>query len=292
MLATVWPATAASVPQSGVMVNRSVFTDRQLQDYVDGRLRERDRAAVAAYLLAHPHVAAEVEAVRRQSEALRALGHEILDEPLPERLREVLRRGPASSSAGRRPARERPNSRHRSRLLETAAAILLLLTAGALGWFAHGALRPAPSPADALLADMTDAYALYGAGNYPVVFPPERANEFLTWIGRSFEREVPPPNLAELGYRYRGGRLLPNAGAYIGLFHFEHPQNARLAVFFWNNGGAPGVVPSLPDRNGIAARFWDTDGLSFAVIGDRANRDLQAAADSVFQFYEHALDGR
>jgi anti-sigma factor RsiW len=274
------------------MANRSVFTDRQFQDYVDGRLRERDRAAVAAYLLAYPHVAAEVEAVRRQSEALRALGHEILDEPIPERLREVLRRPQPRSCAEPPPARQRPQPVRYFRFLETAAAILLLFAGGALGWFAHGALRPPPSPAEALLADMTDAYSLYGAGDYPVVFPPERANEFLTWIGRSFEREVPPPNLAELGYRYRGGRLLANAGAHIGLFHFERPQNARLAVFFWTNRGTPSVGPSLPDRNGIAARFWNTDGLSFAVIGDRADRDLQAAADSVFQFYEHALDRR
>lgn len=274
------------------MANRSVFTDRQLQDYVDGRLRERDRAAVAAYLLAHPHVAAEVEAVRRQSEALRALGHEILDEPLPERLREVLRRPQPSSSARPRPAAKPTAPRRAFRFLETAAAILLLVAGGALGWFAHGVLRPAPNPADTLLAQIANAYALYGARDYPVVFPPERAEEFVTWIGRSFEREVPPPNLAELGYRYRGGRLLPNAGAYIGLFHFEHPQKARLAVFFWPNADAARVVPSLPDRNGIAARFWNTDGLSFAVIGDRANRDLQAAADSVFTFYEGALDAR
>jgi anti-sigma factor RsiW len=274
------------------MVDRSVFTDRQLQDYVDGRLNERDRAAVAAFLLAHPHVAAEVEAVRRQSEALRALGHEILDEPVPERLRELLRRRPAKSSAKPPPASQRPKPRRRSRFLETAAAILLLLAGGALGWFAHGVLRSAPTRADALLASMADAYALYGAADYPVLFPPERANEFVTWIGRSFEREVPPPDLAELGYSYRGGRLLPNAGAQIGLFHFEHPHNARLAVFFWTNAGTASVLPSLSDRNGLAARFWNTDGLSFAVIGDRANGDLQAAADSVFKFYEQTLNAR
>jgi anti-sigma factor RsiW len=168
-----------------------------------------------------------------------------------------------------------------SRLLETAGALLLVCVGGALGWFSHEALRPAPTPADALLAHMADAYALYGTGDYPVLFPPERANEFVTWIGRSFEREVLPPNLAELGYRYRGGRLLPNAGAQIGLFHFERPHHARLAVFFWTNAGTASVLPSLPERNGLAARFWNTDGLSFAVIGDRANGDFQAAADSV-----------
>ena len=285
----VWPATAASVPQSGVMANRSVFTDRQLQDYVDGRLRERDRAAVAAYLLAHPHVAVEVEAVRRQSEALRALGHEILDEPLPERLREVVRRPRASARATPEPARDWPKPPSRSRFLETAAAILLLLAGVAFGWTAHEVARPVPGIDDRLLGHMANAYALYGARDYPVAFPPERAREFVAWIDRSFERDVPPPDLAALGYRYRGGRLLPNADVDIGLFHFEHSQNARLAVFFWTDAGAPDVVDSPHDQHGIATRFWNMDGLSFAVIGDRSNGDLQAAADSVFEFYEQAF---
>ena len=73
------------------MVERNPFTDQQIQDYIDGRLSERDRAAVAAYLLAHPRVAADVEAVRRQSDALQALGHEILDEPVPGHLRRIVR---------------------------------------------------------------------------------------------------------------------------------------------------------------------------------------------------------
>lgn len=274
------------------MANRSVFTDRQLQDYVDGRLNERDRAAVAAFLLAHPHVATEVEAVRRQSEALRALGHEILDAPVPERLREVLRRPQASSSAKARPATVRPERRRAPSLSKAAAAILMLCAGGALGWFAHGMLGPAPSPDEALLAQMANAYAFYGADDYPVAFPPDRAEEFVTWIGRSFEREVPPPSLAQLGYSYRGGRLLPNAGADFGLFQFERPKNDRLAVFFWTNAGPPGVVRDHHDGDSIAARFWNTDGLSFAVIGHKANRDLEPAAEAVFTFYERALDPR
>jgi anti-sigma factor RsiW len=274
------------------MASRSVFTDRQLQDYVDARLNERDHAAVAAYLLAHPQAAAEVEAVRRQSEALRALGHEILDAPVPERLREVLRRPAQRANAQSQPVMARPEPRRGAHFLETAAAILLLVAGGALGWSAHGIVRPVPAPGDTLLAHMANAYALYGTRDYPAAFPPERAEEFVTWIGRSFDRDVPPPDLAELGYSYRGGRLLPNAGATIGLFQFEHPNAARLAVFFWSNAAPPGVVPSIHDRGDIAAHFGTADGLSFAVIGDEANRDLQTAADSVFEFYERAPASR
>ncbi|MGH6903465.1 MAG: anti-sigma factor family protein [Geminicoccaceae bacterium] len=74
------------------MAEGDVLAGEGVQRYIDGRLSERDRAAVAAYLRNHPDAAAEVEALRRQSEILRDIGQRILSEPVPERLREVLRR--------------------------------------------------------------------------------------------------------------------------------------------------------------------------------------------------------
>jgi anti-sigma factor RsiW len=271
------------------MVERNVFNDEQIQDYIDGRLSERDRAAVAAYLLGHPRVAAEVEAVRRQSEALRALGQEILDAPVPEPLRRILRQQPAPPHAAPGPvapcAAPRPTPRWPG-FLEAAAAIVVLCAGGTIGWFAHGVIRPAPSLQDLLLADMSRAYAFYGARDYPVAFPPDHAEEFVNWIDRSFEREVRPPSLAEFGYSYRGGRVIPGAGAKIGLFQFERPEGTRVAVFFWTAAGLPRFVQALNDREDIAARFWSTDGLSFAVVSDQANRDLEAAARAIFAFYD------
>ncbi|HLT01409.1 MAG TPA: hypothetical protein VK001_04490, partial [Geminicoccaceae bacterium] len=271
------------------MAKRSVFTDRQLQDYIDGRLSERDRASVAAYLLAHPDVAAEVETVRRQSEALRALGQEILDEPVPERLREVLRlplarpraepdadklraAPPRAEPAPEEPPVAPPRRRRAPNFLEAAAAILLLCAGVGLGWLAHGIAQPAPSPEDRLLAQMAYAYGLYGARDYPVAFPPERADDFVGWIGRSFQREVRPPDLADFGYRYRGGRVIPTAGTRIGLFQFEHPENAGLAVFFWTADTRPEIIRALDAHEDIAARFWNADGLNFAVVSDRTNQ--------------------
>ena len=274
------------------MAERNVFRDEQIQDYVDGRLNERDRAAVAAYLLAHPRVAAEVEAVRRQSEALRALGQEILDEPVPEHLRRLLReraahvraeRGPVRRGASRRPIPRLPSFRR------TAAAILVFCAGGGVGWFLHEAVRVGPSLADMLLADIGRAYAFYGARDYPVAFPPDRAPEFVTWIDRTFQRDVRPPDLAALGYSYRGGRVIPSAGANIGLFQFARPEDAELAVFFWSTAAAPGVVRALHNRDDIAAHFWNGDGLSFAVISDRTNRDLATTAEAIFAFYDESF---
>jgi anti-sigma factor RsiW len=276
------------------MAERNVFTDEQIQDYIDGRLNERDRAAVAAYLLAHPRVAAEVEAIRRQSEALCALGQEILDEPVPEHLRRLLRErpapappelGPEARRASRRPLRRLPS------FLEAAAAILVFCAGGAIGWFAHGIARPAPSLTDMLLADMSRAYALYGARDYPVSFPPDRAQEFDAWIGRTFEREVRPPDLAEFGYSYRGGRVIPSAGANIGLFQFAR-ANAELAVFFWTTAAPPTVVRALRHRDNIAAHLWNKEGLSFAVISGKANHDLETTAKAIFAFYDQSFGPR
>jgi anti-sigma factor RsiW len=76
------------------MAERDVLATDRLHAYIDGRLSDRDRAAVAAYLVAHPGIAAEVEALRRQSEILRRIGQSILDEPVRQRLRAMLPTAP------------------------------------------------------------------------------------------------------------------------------------------------------------------------------------------------------
>ena len=145
------------------MVERNPFTDQQIQDYIDGRLGERDRAAVAAYLLAHPRVAADVEAVRRQSDALRALGHEILDEPVPAHLRRIVHARRALGTAELRsdPPATRQTASHVRSFLKIVAALLLFCTGGAAGWFAHGVVRPAPTHEE-MLAGINRVYTFYG----------------------------------------------------------------------------------------------------------------------------------
>jgi anti-sigma factor RsiW len=268
------------------MVERNAFTDQQIQDYIDGRLNERDRAAVAAYLLAHPRIAADVEAVRRQSDSLRALGHEILDAPVPEHLRRLLRQRAPRPRAGRQLVRSATGqpTRHFSAFLAIGAAILVFCTGGVAGWFAHDLIRPAPNVQEKLLADIHHAYAFYGARDYPVSSPADRAEELVTWIGRSFPREVRPPDLDRFGYSYRGGRVIPSAGANVGLFQFERPDNAELAVFFWTTAAPPRL-----DRENLATRLWSANGISFAVVSDQANRDLERVAAAIFAFYGKAL---
>jgi anti-sigma factor RsiW len=264
------------------MADHEILADHRVQDYIDGRLDERDQAVVAAYLLGHPDAASKVETLRRQNEALRGIGHEILDEPVPARLRDVLRQQPEASFAARR---RRPSS-----FLEAAAAILLFCAGGALGWFMHDRLTPQPGVQDLIASNAADVYTFYGGEHdYPVDFPPDRTAELLSWISRSFEREISPPDLAELSYEYRGGQLLPISGASIGFFQFESPEGARLAVVFWPGDQPPTKLDRIGRQENVAARYWLGDGFSFAVMGDPANPDLESVAEAVFSFYDGAL---
>jgi anti-sigma factor RsiW len=267
------------------MADHEILAEHKIHDYIDGRLSERDQALVATYLLAHPAAASRVETLRRQNEALKGSGHEILDEPVPARLREVLRRQPEVGFAGRRRLRS-------SSFLEAAAAILLFCTGGVLGWFMHDRLVPRLGPQDLIASNAADAYAFYGGEHdYPVDFPPDRTAELMAWISRSFDREIAPPDLAGLSYEYRGGQLLPISGQSIGFFQFESPEGARLAVVFWPGDQPPTKLDRIGRQENVAARYWLGDGFSFAVMGDPANPDLESVADAVFSFYDGALGG-
>jgi anti-sigma factor RsiW len=71
-----------------------MVSEEDIQEYIDGRASPALRAQVDAFLAANPKRQAEVQALLRQQEALRRLGTEILAEPIPDRLQEILRRIP------------------------------------------------------------------------------------------------------------------------------------------------------------------------------------------------------
>ena len=77
-------------------MNRSSpeVTTLDLQDYLDGRLSASRLVEVEAFLARNPQSAAEVESLRSQSMVLRRLGSDILDEPIPDQLLDLVRRLP------------------------------------------------------------------------------------------------------------------------------------------------------------------------------------------------------
>lgn len=68
-----------------------MISNEQIMLYIDGLLSEHETAEVDAYLLAHPEKSREVTRLREQDVALRSIGREILDDPIPSYLLDIIK---------------------------------------------------------------------------------------------------------------------------------------------------------------------------------------------------------
>lgn len=76
--------------------------EEELHAYVDGVIEPARRLNVALYLADHPMEAARAEAFRAQTDGMHALFDEVLERPLPKRLRSVMVRHTARAARRRR----------------------------------------------------------------------------------------------------------------------------------------------------------------------------------------------
>src|SRR6185503_1073447 len=144
-------------------------SEADLQAYADGKLPEERRAAVAAWLAAHPEDAERIESYRQLAAELRSSYDSVLDEPVPERLERALRAG---------------RVRH---LAMVAGWVALGLVIGAIaGWQLHGA-RPALAPgadaADSMAHRAVVAHATYSPEvRHPVEVGADQEAHLVAWL--------------------------------------------------------------------------------------------------------------
>jgi anti-sigma factor RsiW len=270
-------------------------SEEDIADYIDGRLDGFRRAAVAAWLDVNPERAAEVERQRQLNEALKVLGRDILDEPVPDRLRAVLS-GMEGDAASDPPAGTGPPAstaiggtgggavRGRSRRWIGIAALLLIGVAA--GWMARSAFDNAPTAFDALLADASYAVAFYSTEpEYAIQFPPDRITDFQAVSQKMFKRSVAPPDLQAVGYTFRGARIAPTGRQTSTFFFFEDRTGRELTVLLWPRAKDSGIGSGSRALGDIAARYWFVDSLGFAVLG-KNGANLRRIADVVAAYYE------
>lgn len=116
----------------------------------------------------------------------------------------------------------------------------------------------------------------------PVEFTAAEFGDLTQWLSARLHRNVRPPDLAELGYRLLGGRLLPTErGTAAALFMYDDKQGHRLSIL---------VQPMRPDLqaprsdmsdgavNGCA---WITQGLGYAVVAAVQDSELDRSAGRI-----------
>jgi anti-sigma factor RsiW len=232
---------------------------------IDGQLA-RDRAEdVDAYLAAHPEDQARFSQYAGQRQALRQAFAEQADGPIPARLRI------ANLLAQQRRRRLR-------QLRQIAAAAGLILLGGIGGWAARdlgGPLRSLPPGAVArmITADAISAYLTFsGEARHPVEVDAGQEVHLVQWLSKRLGRQLVVPDLASVGFRLMGGRLLPSEEGPAAQFMYEN-GNADRVTLYLRTGVSGETAFRYHEEGGVGAFYWSDEGFGYAITA-KADRDL------------------
>jgi anti-sigma factor RsiW len=246
-------------------------SELDLQAYADGNLPEERRAAVAAWLAAHPEDAERIESYRRLAQELRSTYDAVLDEPVPERLRHAVR-----------PARLRGYAR-------IAAWVLLGIALGALaGWQLHS-MRGAPQATDAaasMARRAAVAHATYSPEvRHPVEVGADQEAHLVTWLSKRLGTQLRAPKLEGVGYSLVGGRLLPGDNGPVAHFMYQCNRGTRVTLYVRSDMASNRSTAFRYAREGSVGVFYWVDGRSGYALssGDISKEDLLNVANAAYQ---------
>lgn len=230
--------------------------------YVDGELRETERAQVAARLAHDEQARACVSAWRAQRAALQALcgpsDHE------------------SSSFIVLRPRHTWPR--------RFALAACWLLTAAGGGWFSASLTsHVAPTAAPSAFARRADiAYAVYTPeARHPVEVAATDEAHMIAWLSKRLDRHLSAPSLGEYGYKLVGGRLLPGDEASpAAQFMYQNQAGSRLTLYITRASADESTVRVLRegDRRTL---YWVAQRTAYALSGTIPEPKLRAIAVDV-----------
>lgn len=273
------------------MAKAPKLSQESIQDYLDDRMSAREKVHFTEHLQANPADARLVMEIQRQNELVKTIGEEILDEPVPDRLKAVIsnaqdrNRDGGSTRAGTR-ARWGSGGGIPARWL-VAASLAALIIGGNAGWYMRDYLDPPVTSADIILSSGLDAYRLYGADeNFPVEFTSDKIDTVMEWLDRSFKAPIKIPVLDNAGYKLLGGRVLPYASGNYGFFLFENDKRERIAVICWPRAQTIEPVRRFSPGKDYTSRYWNKDKFGFAVYANSANSQFDAIADTIVEFYD------
>ena len=282
---------SANSPHSAIHID-------ELHAYADGRLDAARRAAVEAYLAAHPGAAAEVAAWRRVDAQLHRALDPLLNEVVPQRRIPAAIQA-ANRAAGHPPARGGFGAMRGWSMLALGVACLAIGTGA--GWLGRGALDRTV-PMRRLANDALVSHVVYAPeSKHMVEVPAAEEAHLVTWLSRRLDAQLHIPDLTLLGYRLIGGRQTVVADAPTAMLMYEGPDGTRISVQLRrmpNNRDTGFRLETLaPDSRVLSAMhpavdkpppmafYWADHGLGFAVSGPLARPQLLEVAQTVYRQY-------
>ena len=254
------------------MIDRdSPVTEEELHAFVDGELPDDRLEAVTDWLATHADAAALIGAWRAQADSIRARYGAVVNEPVPDRLKldQVLRR-------------ERAGGRTYA-AVAAAAAIVVFVFGGAVGWFAHGASAAAPSGFDKFTAEALDAYKLYVVEvRHPVEVPGSERPHLTQWLSKRLGSELRIPDLQSIGLKLVGGRLLPGPTGAAAFYMYEGPSGERFTIYC-ANATTTQTALRYRSKDSAAAFYWVDDKVAYVVSGPADRERLETVTKTVYE---------
>ncbi len=247
-------------------------SEADLQAYADGELPEERRAAVAAWLAAHPDDAERIESYRRLAQELRGAYHGVLDEPVPERLGRAVR-----ASRARRAA-----------LVATWVALGAAL-GGIGGWELHSMQAPPAASGDVvagLARRAAVAHAVYSPEvRYPVEVRADQEAHLVKWLSKRLGTQLRAPKLESVGYNLVGGRLLPGESGPVAHFMYQSERGTRVTLYVRSDMASTRSTAFRYALNGnVGVFYWVDSKLGYAISsGDISKEDLLNVANAAYQ---------
>ena len=255
------------------MVDRDAPMEADLHAFVDGELPADRRAAVEAWLAAHPDDAARVAGWRAQADLIHTRYGGVAQEAIPRRL-----------DLNRLTRVDRRWSR-----LAVAAVVAAFVLGGVAGWFGRETWAGGVSSLWAFTTDAIDAHKLYVVEvRHPVEVAGSEEAHLVQWLSKRLGYDVRAPDLAPIGLKLIGGRLLPGVGgAGAALLMYEGPSGERFTIYCARSG-APETALRYQVAGSVAAYYWVDDKKGFVVAGPADREKLLKVAQSVYDQVEAA----
>ncbi|MHA3904590.1 anti-sigma factor family protein [Castellaniella sp. WN] len=254
-----------------------------LHAWMDGELAPERAAEVAQWLSEHPDEAARVAALQAQCASLRALQAQVLDEPVPPRLRHALRRPPLQWRW--------PHA--------LAAGVMLSLGLGlgyGLGGREPGALPPqsgAPAQLPVFVREAAAAHAVYvPEQRHPVEVAARQQAHLVQWLSKRLGVRLKVPVLDAQGFHLVGGRLLPGeAGQARAQFMYQDSAGARVTLYVSvlsreDMAAAAPVAFQWTGDESAQGFYWIDGHRGYAVSAALPRERLHVLAEAIY----HQLD--
>ena len=246
-----------------------------LHAYVDGQLPAAQIAEVEAYLADNPDARTLVDSWRRQNDAITAIFAPAAGEPVPERL------------GVRRLARE-VASRRAHAMRNFAAAIVLVLIGSVVGWSGRDYLTPVEAASDRLIQEAVNAHTLYVREKTHAVEVPAGAPNLTTWLSNRIAVAFDAPDLAEHGYRFIGGRLLPGYGegesqGPAAQLMYENESSQRLTLYITAPLADKKEVWEFKTVGATEAYYWANDAVTCTIVATLPETELRQLGKAVFE---------